>query len=133
MVNASWTARPPDPRCPLASFDGISPTLPTQTPSVSPAGFLVFGPVLGSYHPSFRAGDRGSAVRLPSPSPFVRPAPDAPMPDHPHTIDRWDDATGENLVEQIAAVGDYLSRWRPTVRRSEGGPTTKSRCATGRG
>jgi hypothetical protein len=30
------------------------------------------------------------------------------MPDHPHTIDRWDDATGENLVEQIAAVGDYL-------------------------
>jgi hypothetical protein len=33
---------------------------------------------------------------------------DAPMPDHPHTIDRWDDATGENLIEQIAAVGDYL-------------------------
>ena len=28
--------------------------------------------------------------------------------DHPHTIDRWDDATGENLIEQIAAVGDYL-------------------------
>ena len=22
------------------------------------------------------------------------------------TIDRWDDATGENLIEQIAAVGD---------------------------
>ena len=32
----------------------------------------------------------------------------AGMPDHHHTIDRWDDATGENLVEQIAAVGDYL-------------------------
>ena len=32
----------------------------------------------------------------------------AAMPDHPHTIDRWDDVTGENLVEQIAAVGDYL-------------------------
>ena len=30
------------------------------------------------------------------------------MADHPHTIDRWDDATGENLIEQIAAVGDYL-------------------------
>jgi hypothetical protein len=30
----------------------------------------------------------------------------APMADHPHTIDRWDDATGENLIEQIAAVGD---------------------------
>ena len=32
----------------------------------------------------------------------------AGMTDHPHTVDRWDDATGENLVEQIAAVGDYL-------------------------
>ena len=30
------------------------------------------------------------------------------MADHPHTIDRWDDATDENLIEQIAAVGDYL-------------------------
>ena len=30
----------------------------------------------------------------------------APMPDHPHTIDRWDDATGENLIEQIAGVTD---------------------------
>ena len=29
------------------------------------------------------------------------------MADHPHTIDRWDDATGENLIEQIAAVGDF--------------------------
>jgi hypothetical protein len=25
-----------------------------------------------------------------------------------HTIDRWDDATGENLIEEIASVGDYL-------------------------
>jgi hypothetical protein len=30
------------------------------------------------------------------------------MADHPHTIDRWDDTTGETLIEQIAAVGDYL-------------------------
>ena len=30
------------------------------------------------------------------------------MADHPHTIDRWEVATGENLIEQIAAVGDYL-------------------------
>jgi hypothetical protein len=29
------------------------------------------------------------------------------MADHPHTIDRWDDAPGENLIEQIAAV-DYM-------------------------
>jgi hypothetical protein len=28
------------------------------------------------------------------------------MADHPHTIDRWDDATGENLIEQIAGVTD---------------------------
>ena len=35
------------------------------------------------------------------------------MADHPNTIDRWDDATGQNLVEQIAAVGDYLGGARP--------------------
>ena len=40
--------------------------------------------------------------------------------DHPHTIDRWDDTTGENLVEQIAAVGDYLvalETYRAAVKR----------------
>ena len=43
-----------------------------------------------------------------------------PTPDHPHTIDRWDDATGENLIEQIAAVGDYLvalETYRAAVKR----------------
>ena len=43
-----------------------------------------------------------------------------PMADHPHTIDRWDDATGENLVEQIAAVSDYLvalETYRAAVKR----------------
>ena len=30
----------------------------------------------------------------------------AGMADRPHTIDRWDDATGENLIEQIAGVTD---------------------------
>jgi hypothetical protein len=25
-----------------------------------------------------------------------------------HTIERWDDATGKNLVEEIASVGDFL-------------------------
>ena len=42
------------------------------------------------------------------------------MADHPHTIDRWDDATGENLIEQIAAVGDYLvalETYRAAVKR----------------
>jgi hypothetical protein len=44
----------------------------------------------------------------------------AAMPDHPHTIDRWDDTTGENLIEQIAAVGDYtvaLATYRAAVKR----------------
>ena len=27
---------------------------------------------------------------------------------NPHTIDRWDYAIGENLIEQIAGDGDYL-------------------------
>ena len=28
------------------------------------------------------------------------------MADYTHTIDRWDEATGENLIERIAGVGD---------------------------
>src|SRR3954453_9742897 len=42
------------------------------------------------------------------------------MADHPHTIDRWDDATGQNMVEQIAAGGDYLialETYRAAVKR----------------
>jgi hypothetical protein len=44
----------------------------------------------------------------------------AGMADHPHTIDRWDDATGEDLIEQIASVGDYtvaLETYRTAVKR----------------
>ena len=55
------------------------------------------------------------------------------MADHPHTIDRGDDATGENLIEQIAAVSDYLlalETYRATVKI---GQKTRSRCATERG
>ena len=40
----------------------------------------------------------------------------ADMADYAHTIDRWDEATGENLIAQIAAVGDYLVALE-TVRR----------------
>ena len=40
--------------------------------------------------------------------PLPRIRQDGPMADHPHTIDRWDEATGENLIEQIAGVSDYL-------------------------
>ena len=42
------------------------------------------------------------------------------MADHPHTIDRWDEATGENLIERIAGVSDYLvalETYRAAVRR----------------
>jgi hypothetical protein len=42
------------------------------------------------------------------------------MPGHPHTIDRWHDATGELLVEQTAAVGDYqvaVETYRAAVKR----------------
>ena len=49
------------------------------------------------------------------------PCPGCPlMADHPHTIDRWDDATGENLIEQIATVGDFLvalETYRAAVKR----------------
>ena len=30
-----------------------------------------------------------------------------PMKDHQHTIDRWDDS-GDNLIEEIAAVSDFM-------------------------
>jgi hypothetical protein len=39
------------------------------------------------------------------------------MANHPHTIDRWDDATGETLIERIAGVSDYLVALRRTGRR----------------
>ena len=45
------------------------------------------------------------------------------MADHPHTIDRWDEATGENLIERIAGVSDYLvalETYRAAVKRWPG-------------
>ena len=42
------------------------------------------------------------------------------MRDHPHTIDRWDDATGQNLIEEIAGVSDYevaQAAYRSAVQR----------------
>ena len=44
-----------------------------------------------------------------------------------HTIDRWDDATGENLVEEIASVGDFLvalQTYLAAVRRWPGAKIT---------
>jgi hypothetical protein len=49
------------------------------------------------------------------------------MADHAHTIDRWDDATGETLIEEIAAVGDYLvavQTYRAAVKRWPGAKIT---------
>jgi hypothetical protein len=45
---------------------------------------------------------------------------------------RTAEGSGETLIEQIAAVGEYRSRWRPTARRCNAGLTPKSRFATGR-
>ena len=44
-----------------------------------------------------------------------------------HTIDRWDDATGENLIEEIASVGDFLvalQTYLAAVRRWPGAKIT---------
>ena len=59
--------------------------------------------------------------------PLPRIRQDGPMPDHPHTIDRWDDATGENLIERIAGVSDYLvavETYKAAVRRWPGAKIT---------
>jgi hypothetical protein len=44
----------------------------------------------------------------------------AGMADHTHTIDRWDEETGGNLIERIAGVSDYLvavETYRAAVKR----------------
>ena len=45
MVNRDWTARPRSPLSNREFWQRSPPTLPTQTPSAPPAGFLVFGPL----------------------------------------------------------------------------------------
>ena len=74
MVNREVdSTSPPIPAVPSRALAAIPPTLPTQTPSAPPAGFLVFGQFPPRYSARiaqvFGAGDRGSAARLPSPSP----------------------------------------------------------------
>ena len=44
-----------------------------------------------------------------------------------HSIERWDDATGENRIEEIARVGDYLlamQTYLAAVRRWPGAKIT---------
>jgi hypothetical protein len=62
-------------------------------------------------------GSMGPADRA---LPWIEYGRIADMADYTHTIDRWDDATGENLIDQIAAVGDYLvalATYRAAVQR----------------
>jgi hypothetical protein len=49
------------------------------------------------------------------------------MADYAHTIDRWDEATGENLIERIAGVSDYLvalETYHAAVKRRPGAKIT---------
>jgi hypothetical protein len=49
------------------------------------------------------------------------------MADYTHTIDRWDEATGESLIERIAGVSDYLvalETYRAAVKRWPGAKIT---------
>jgi hypothetical protein len=49
------------------------------------------------------------------------------MADYTHTIDRWDEATGENLIERIAGVSDYqvaVETYRAAVGRWPGAKIT---------
>ena len=51
----------------------------------------------------------------------------AGSPIYTNTIDRWDEATGENLIERIAGVSDYLvavETYRAAVRRWPGAKIT---------
>src|SRR6478609_10021459 len=98
MVNASWTARPPDPRCPLASFGSITPDAANPNPVGTPAGFLVFGqfpPRYSARIPKYWAG--GSGLGSQTAEPF---------------------AIGCPAVTQRGPLVRYLPRPLPVVRHS---------------
>ena len=49
------------------------------------------------------------------------------MADYTHTIDRWGEATGQNLIERIAGVSDYqvaVETYRAAVNRWPGAKIT---------
>ena len=125
MVREVDSTSPPIPAVLFAKFGSDPPRYCQANPAGIPGGVSGIWPisatVLGSYITQvFGAGGSGLGSQAAEPSPFIPPAPDTPMADHPHTIDRWDDATGENLIEQIAAVGDYLlalETYRAAVKR----------------
>ena len=74
MVNREVdSTSPPIPAVLSRALAAIPPDTANRNPVGTPGGVSGIWPisatVLGSYHPSFRGGDRGSAARLPSPSP----------------------------------------------------------------
>ena len=75
----------------------------------------------------FLAGSAGHSGKY-SPCPALdRVGQNGPMADYTHTIDRWDEATGENLIERIAGVSDFLvalETYRAAVKRWPGAKIT---------
>ena len=66
-------------------------------------------------------------VLLCSALPWIKSDRIADMADYTHTIDRWDEATGENLIERIAGVSDYLvalATYHAAVKRWPGAKIT---------
>jgi hypothetical protein len=65
-------------------------------------------------------------------------APDRVWPTTP-TLDRWDEATGENLIERLTAAGDYqvaVETYRAVVKRWPKDKITlrnRARCSSGAG
>ena len=47
------------------------------------------------------------------------------MPDYPHTIDRWDDATGETRSSRLPPSATTSSRSKRIARRSKRWPKDK--------
>ena len=100
-----------------AAWASAASTVPSTSPFFAhehdtPAALHPTGEVGGGVFLAGAAGRHGGNIAPPPPPP--------PPPFFFFTIDRWDDATGENLIEQIAAVGDYLvaqETYREAVKR----------------
>ena len=80
MVNARWTARPPDPPLSHREFGSIPPDAANPNPVGTPGGVSGIWPisatVLGSYHPSFRGGGSGLGSQAAEPFAIGCPALD---------------------------------------------------------
>jgi hypothetical protein len=63
---------------------------------------------------------RGIAANIGPALPRIESDRIADMADYTHTIDRWDEATGENLIEQIAGVTACLTQRPSRPKRISG-------------